>query len=55
MNIAAGAVEPDLATDRDGRWFWDALQPYSSNSGGYVNFITDADDERVRASYGAAG
>ena len=56
VNIAASAPEPGLlATDRAWvRSFWDALQPYASGSGGYVNFQNDADDERVRASYGGA-
>jgi FAD/FMN-containing dehydrogenase len=57
VNIAATAPDPDLlATDRTWvRAFWDALQPYASGSGSYVNFIADTDDEtRVRASYGAA-
>ena len=56
VNIAATAPDPELlATDRAWvRSFWDALQPYASGSGSYVNFQNDADDERVRASYGAA-
>jgi FAD/FMN-containing dehydrogenase len=56
VNIAASAPDPDLlATDRAWvRSFWDALQPYATGTGGYVNFLNDADDDRVRASYGAA-
>jgi FAD/FMN-containing dehydrogenase len=57
INIAAAAPEPDLlAADRAWvRAFWDALQPYASGSGSYVNFIADpGDEERVRASYGEA-
>ena len=57
VNIAASAPDPDLlATDRTWvRAFWEALQPYASGSGSYVNFIADTGDEtRVRASYGAA-
>ncbi len=55
VNIAASAPDPALlATDREWvRSFWDALQPYASGTGGYVNFQNDADDNRVRASYGA--
>ena len=30
------------------------LCPFASNSGGYVNFMAEDDDERVRAAYGAA-
>ena len=56
FNIAAIAPEPGLlATDRQWvRDFFDALVPYSSNSGGYVNFIADVDDDRVRTAYGPA-
>ena len=55
FNIAALAPEPDLlAVDRTWvREFFDALTPFSSNSGGYVNFIADVgDDDRVRTAYG---
>jgi FAD/FMN-containing dehydrogenase len=55
FNIAAVAPEPALlAQDREWvRDFWDALLPYASGSGSYVNFIADAgDQDRVRASYG---
>jgi FAD/FMN-containing dehydrogenase len=56
FNIAAVALEPGLlATDRAWvRGFFDALVPFSSNSGGYVNFIAEVDDDRVRTAYGAA-
>jgi len=56
VNIAATAPDPELlAADRAWvRAFWDALQPYASGSGGYVNFQNDPDEARVRASYGAA-
>jgi len=56
VNIAATSPDPEvLATDRTWvRTFWEALQPYASGTGGYVNFQNDADDDRVRASYGAA-
>jgi len=30
------------------RAFWDAIRPYARDSGSYVNFIAEADDERVR-------
>ena len=56
FNIAAIAPDPELlATDRAWvREFFDALVPFSSNSGGYVNFIADVDDDRVRTAYGPA-
>ncbi|HEX4493949.1 MAG TPA: FAD-binding oxidoreductase [Acidimicrobiia bacterium] len=55
FNIAAVAPDPALLA-QDRQWvrdFWDALLPYASGSGSYVNFIADAgDQDRVRASYG---
>jgi hypothetical protein len=54
FNIAAIAPSPDLL-EADRAWvrsFWDALRPHARGSGSYVNFINDADDDRVRASYG---
>jgi FAD/FMN-containing dehydrogenase len=56
FNISAIAPDPDLlATDRAWvRSFWEALLPYASSVGGYVNFQNDVDEERVRESYGAA-
>jgi FAD/FMN-containing dehydrogenase len=35
------------------RKVWDAVQPFASNSGGYINFMNEPDAERVRKSYGA--
>lgn len=56
VNLAA--VGPDLAApavDRDwARSLWDELRPLAEDGGGYVNFMADADADRVRASYGAA-
>ena len=34
------------------RNFWEAMRPYATGSGGYINFLADADEDRVRASYG---
>ena len=55
LNIAAISEDAGmLAVDRDWtRRFWDALRPHASGSGGYVNFIADDDEERVREAYGA--
>jgi hypothetical protein len=36
------------------RSFWDALAPHASKVGGYVNVITEYEDDRVRASYDPA-
>ena len=55
LNIAALAEDAGmLAVDRDwARRFWDALRPLAPGPGGYINFIADQDEDRVRASYGA--
>jgi FAD/FMN-containing dehydrogenase len=55
FNIGGHAPTPELY-EADRAWvrsFWDAMRPHASSSGGYVNFQADADEDRVRASYGA--
>ncbi|HZN13174.1 MAG TPA: FAD-binding oxidoreductase [Acidimicrobiales bacterium] len=55
FNMSAGAMAPDVL-DVERTWvraLWDELRPNARDSGGYVNFLADADEERVRASYGA--
>ena len=56
-------VNVDCATldradfEHDRAWvreLWGALQPHASNAGGYVNFLTEPDEARVRAAYGSA-
>ncbi len=56
VNIDAIAPEPGLfAADRAWvRGFWEALVPYASNSAGYVNFMAEYEEDRVRQSYGPA-
>ncbi len=56
FNIAAICPAPELLeADRDWvRSFWQALRAYSSGSGGYVNFMSEYEEDRVRAAYGAA-
>ena len=56
FNIAAIAPTADLlSTDRAWvRTMYDALQPFASGIGTYVNFLNDADEDRIRASYGPA-
>jgi FAD/FMN-containing dehydrogenase len=34
------------------RSFWEALRPHATGAGGYVNAMTEIEDDRVRASYG---
>ena len=36
------------------RGFWQAMRPFAPNGATYVNFETDADEARVRDSYGEA-
>ena len=52
------AATPDRETyEADRAWvrnFWDAMRPHASGAGGYLNFMADADEDRVRASYGEA-
>ena len=36
------------------RSFWDALRPYAIGIGSYVNGMAEFEEDRVRASYGAA-
>lgn len=54
FNIAA--VCPDLdsyAADREWvRSFWDALRPHAMESGSYVNFMAEYEEERVRSAFG---
>jgi hypothetical protein len=45
--------EESYAADRTWvRDLWQALRPYASDEGAYLNFEADADERRVRASYG---
>ena len=50
------AIAPDaegMAADRAWvRSLWSALRRFAGHDGSYVNFMTDAEPDRVRASYG---
>ncbi|MBE1497196.1 FAD/FMN-containing dehydrogenase [Amycolatopsis lexingtonensis] len=56
INIDSLAAEPGpFAVDRAWvREFWTALVPHSSNPAGYVNFMAEYEEDRVRTSYGPA-
>jgi len=56
FNIAGhGPTRELFEADRNWvRGFWDAMRPHASGTGGYVNFMTEPDEGRVRAAYGAA-
>jgi FAD/FMN-containing dehydrogenase len=54
VSIAAMAPTRELyETERAwARAFWDALAPHSANSGGYVNFMSEYEADRVQMAYG---
>ena len=54
VNIAAAAPTPEVyETEREWvRTFWSALSPHAVGVGSYVNFMTEPDEDRVRAAYG---
>jgi len=54
VNVGATSLDPAvLAHDRVWvRELWQALSPYASNTGGYVNFMAEYESDRVRTSYG---
>jgi FAD/FMN-containing dehydrogenase len=54
VNLAAIADTPG-ELDADRQWvrdYWSALVPYGSGVGSYVNFMTEYEEDRVRAAYG---
>jgi hypothetical protein len=54
INLGGHGPTPELY-EADRAWvraFWEALRPHARNTGGYVNFLSEKDDERVKASYG---
>ncbi len=55
VNISAATADPsDYEAERGWvRSYWAALVEHAVGVGGYVNFMTENDDERVRSSYGA--
>ncbi|HEY0815515.1 MAG TPA: FAD-binding oxidoreductase [Pseudonocardia sp.] len=55
VNIAGIAADPDaFAADRAWvRSVWGQLRPLAHDSGGYVNFMSEPDEDRVQYSYGS--
>jgi hypothetical protein len=54
FNISATTPTAD-GFDAEREWvraYWSALVPHAEGVGSYVNFMTDADDDRIRAAYG---
>jgi hypothetical protein len=56
VSLAAICPEPEgLTADRAWvRALWDDLLPLATDPGSYVNFMTEYETDRVRASYSAA-
>jgi FAD/FMN-containing dehydrogenase len=54
VNIAAHSMDAEgLTADRTWvRSIWDALRPLARNEGGYINFMAEADEDRIRTTYG---
>lgn len=55
VNITAVTASPEaFAAEREWvRSFWSDLAPHAEGLGGYVNFMSDPDEDRVRAAYGS--
>ena len=55
INISATTPSPDdFPAEREWvRNYWSALVPHAVGVGGYVNFMTEVDHDRVRNAYGA--
>jgi len=54
VNISAACPTPELL-EHDRAWvraFWADLAPHASSVGGYVNFMSEYEENRVRAAYG---
>ncbi|HEY2813840.1 MAG TPA: FAD-binding oxidoreductase [Acidimicrobiales bacterium] len=55
VNVSAAGPTPELY-EADREWvrsFWADLVPHASGVGGYVNFMAEYEEDRVRAAYGA--
>jgi FAD/FMN-containing dehydrogenase len=56
VNIAGMSAEPDVI-EAERAWvraFWSDLVGFAPGVGSYVNFMTEFEEDRIRASYGAA-
>ncbi|MGY4100335.1 FAD-binding oxidoreductase [Nocardia sp. R16R-3T] len=54
ITAAASDAETFVADTAWVRATWEALRPLAANPGGYVNFMTESREDRIRASYGSA-
>lgn len=56
FDMTAAAPNPELLT-ADRAWvrgLWEKLLPHANKSAGYVNYMSEYDDERIRTIYGPA-
>jgi hypothetical protein len=56
FNISAICPDPALL-DGERSWvraFWQSLRPHASSVGSYVNFMSEYEEDRVKAAYGTA-
>jgi FAD/FMN-containing dehydrogenase len=56
FNVSGNCPDAELY-ERERAWvraFWEALRPLARTSGSYVNYMTEYEEDRVRAAYGAA-
>jgi FAD/FMN-containing dehydrogenase len=54
--VVAGIWDDPADNDANIKWvrdYYDAIHPHSGSDGGYVNFMSDDDDHRAPANYGA--
>jgi hypothetical protein len=56
VDVSASSMDPEVfaAARAWVRSVWDTLRPLAADVAGYINFLSDTDEERVRATYGAA-
>ena len=54
-NMVMAGIDADPANNENNiawaRSYWDALHPFSTGGGAYVNFMMEEGEDRVRASY----
>ena len=56
VTVIAGAWPEPTDNAANKRWvkdYYDAIHPHSGSDGGYTNFMSDDDDHRAEANYGA--
>jgi FAD/FMN-containing dehydrogenase len=54
--VIVGMWDDPVENEANTQWvkeYYDAIHPYSDSEGGYINFMSDDDDDRAPANYGA--